>query len=217
MLKLTPDPSLTEAEAAALRAWRGSGRVPEVLAAAPPEGALLLEAIEPGTPLADAPTAVGLDAIAAMIRELHAAPAGGFEPLAERLEFIYGLARTRRPERADLVERSRRAALRLDASAGERVLLHGDLHPANVLDGGTGRGPVAIDPRACVGDPAVDLADWALLGPLDAASVARRAARLARRAGADPTRALAWVRCTVVLMGLARPMDPALAALAEEV
>lgn len=36
------------------------------------------------------------------------------------------------------------------------VLLHGDLHMGNVLDGGRSRGWVAIDPKACVGDRCFD-------------------------------------------------------------
>src|SRR5205807_4200451 len=45
-----------------------------------------------------------------------------------------------------------------------RVLLHGDLHPGNVLDGGPVRGLVAIDPMVCVGDPCFDAVDFALAG-----------------------------------------------------
>jgi hypothetical protein len=36
------------------------------------------------------------------------------------------------------------------------VLLHGDLHLGNALDGGPSRGLIAIDPKACVGDPCFD-------------------------------------------------------------
>jgi streptomycin 6-kinase len=50
-------------------------------------------------------------------------------------------------------------ALRLAAEPSARVLLHGDLTPANILDGGVARGLVAIDPAPCVGDPAFDGVD----------------------------------------------------------
>ncbi|OUC96640.1 hypothetical protein CA984_14275 [Streptosporangium minutum] len=46
-------------------------------------------------------------------------------------------------------------------AAGPAGLVHGDLHPGNVLDGGP-RGLVVIDPRPCVGDPAFDAVDWVL-------------------------------------------------------
>ncbi|MDP9431131.1 MAG: phosphotransferase [Actinomycetota bacterium] len=44
-----------------------------------------------------------------------------------------------------------------------RVLCHGDLHHANVLEGASG--PVVIDPRGVWGDPALDVG-VALLNPL---------------------------------------------------
>lgn len=46
------------------------------------------------------------------------------------------------------------------ATSGPVALIHGDLHPANVLDAGPGRGAVAIDPRPGLGDPALDAIDW---------------------------------------------------------
>lgn len=54
---------------------------------------------------------------------------------------------------------ARQLARELAIDDREGALLHGDLHPGNVLDGGT-RGLVAIDPRSCVGDPAFDVVDW---------------------------------------------------------
>jgi hypothetical protein len=58
---------------------------------------------------------------------------------------------------------------------GDR-LLHVDLHPLNVMV--TRRGPVVIDwPRACAGDPDVDVAlTWVLMasGEVDAGAVMRR-------------------------------------------
>ncbi|WP_432046784.1 aminoglycoside phosphotransferase family protein [Streptomyces asiaticus] len=44
------------------------------------------------------------------------------------------------------------------------VLLHGDLHLGNVLGGGAGRGLMAIDPKACVGDPCIDAVDYVVAG-----------------------------------------------------
>ncbi|MGZ8761136.1 MAG: aminoglycoside phosphotransferase family protein [Aeromicrobium sp.] len=40
--------------------------------------------------------------------------------------------------------------------ASPSVLLHGDLTPSNILDGGAERGLVAIDPAPCLGDAAFD-------------------------------------------------------------
>nr|WP_225882432.1 aminoglycoside phosphotransferase family protein [Streptomyces aureocirculatus] len=50
-------------------------------------------------------------------------------------------------------------ALRATAGDGsDHRLLHGDLHLGNVLDGGQ-RGLMAIDPKACAGDPCFDAVD----------------------------------------------------------
>ncbi|MCP2255363.1 streptomycin 6-kinase [Prauserella aidingensis] len=69
ILKLTPDPAIARTEAAALRLWQPSGRVPAVYADA--GDALLLEAMPSETTLADAATAPALRDVAALIRDLH--------------------------------------------------------------------------------------------------------------------------------------------------
>lgn len=57
------------------------------------------------------------------------------------------------------LERGRRRAHQLVAAERDCVLLHGDLHPGNVLVDER-RGLVAIDPRPCIGAPAFDVVDW---------------------------------------------------------
>lgn len=51
------------------------------------------------------------------------------------------------------------------------VLLHGDLHPGNVLDGGAERGLMATGPKACVGDPVDSADDHTLAAPPPQADV----------------------------------------------
>ncbi|MEU8890482.1 aminoglycoside phosphotransferase family protein [Streptomyces sp. NPDC048442] len=53
---------------------------------------------------------------------------------------------------------------RLLETEGVTVLLHGDLHLGNVLDGGAERGLMAVGPKACVGDPCFDAVDYVLAG-----------------------------------------------------
>jgi streptomycin 6-kinase len=210
VLKLSPELELAADEARALRAWAPTGRVPAVWEHE--GGALLLEAIVPGTVVERA----ALTDIAALLEDLHAAPPGGlppapprgfsrpppgglpsalpgglphappgglppdgFPPLSERVEFVYDLwiPRCQGVARADL-DRARELALELAASyAGPAALVHGDLHPGNVLLGS--RGLVAVDPRACAGDPAFDAIDWVLWHAEDRAEVERRAHELA--------------------------------------
>jgi streptomycin 6-kinase len=171
VLKLTPEPALARAEAAALRTWAASGRVPELWAVDESAGALLLEAISSQIPLSETEAIHPINDVIAMLHALHAVEPHALpeaEPLQQRVQFIFDLwiARCRKNPAVSarvppsLLQRGRDLALSLAAERSTRVLLHGDLHPGNVLDGGTARGLVAIDPRPSVGDPAFDAIDW---------------------------------------------------------
>ncbi|MFJ6673637.1 aminoglycoside phosphotransferase family protein [Actinosynnema sp. NPDC091369] len=155
VLKVTPEPPIAAQEVAALRAWEPSPRMVRVLEADPARGALLLEGLVPGTPAADGP------GLAEVLRELHIAPPEGFPPLSERVDFLFGVLRRRHAGDHDAAH-ARAAELARDRVPA--TLLHGDLHFGNVLDAGA-RGLVAIDPRPCVGDPAVDAVDFAYASP----------------------------------------------------
>ena len=209
VLKVSPDRSLIMTEAAALEVWRASGRVPELFEFDEEGGALLMEALRPGTALTGGLNRSRLREVVGLVRDLHAGAGektlARFPPLLERVEFIFEFwgKRLRKPEVAAVIpqglpERSLAAARKLATRSGHRVLLHGDLHVRNVLDGGPDRGFVAIDPRACVGDPAFDLIDWVFAEDGETA-LARRADRLAEEAGVDPSSLLAWCGCTALL------------------
>jgi streptomycin 6-kinase len=227
MLKLTPDAELGGAEAVALRRWEPSGRVPAVWGHDAALGALLLEAIPDETPLAERRAAVDLDEVASLIGDLHRgglpADTDNWERLAERVEFIFehwiqrhgrrGEAVTRAVP-VDRLRRGRLLARELAADTGEPVLLHGDLHPGNVLDGGAVRGLVAIDPRPCVGDAAVDAVDWVFWSADDPAAWKSRSRHLATELGLDPERL--WVWCTAFAAMLATA-EAARGASAEQV
>jgi streptomycin 6-kinase len=53
VLKLTPDPSVADTEAAVLRAWAVNPHAVDLLVADAEPGALLLEKLEPGTKLSN--------------------------------------------------------------------------------------------------------------------------------------------------------------------
>jgi streptomycin 6-kinase len=166
ILKLAVEPGLGRIEARALRSWAPSGRVPTVLADDESSGALLLEAL-PDV----APAAVTVHDVAGLIGDLHrAGDPAGFPPLSERVAFIFGTGP------------GHELARRLAAEPVEAVLLHGDLHPANVLDAGR---LVAIDPRPGVGDPAFDAVDWVDRAGLDVDDLGAALA-------VDPARIRAW-------------------------
>ncbi|MEU3274592.1 aminoglycoside phosphotransferase family protein [Saccharomonospora sp. NPDC006951] len=186
VLKLTPGAGIAEAEAEALRQWASSGRVPEVWES--DTGAVLLEAVSPSHPGPE----VELSEVAALIRDLHAAgdPSAATRDLRERIEFIFGLYRRRHPEARGLAE-GKALALRLAAHPPRRVLLHGDLHPGNVL-ADPARGLIAIDPRPCSGDPAVDAVDWVFLSATSARAWRPRCSELASALDLGEDRLWAW-------------------------
>lgn len=149
-------------EAAALAAFDGHGAV-RLLDHDADRGALLLELAEPGT-LAralvphddDAATAVAVD----VLLRLHIAPvpAHGLPDLhTERQAFVrhLDLFPGDTPLPRQWVELALRLFDRLCATAGRRVVLHGDLHHDNILRGRDGW--VAIDPHGWVGDPGFDV------------------------------------------------------------
>jgi streptomycin 6-kinase len=123
-----------------------------------------------------------------------------YRPLEERAAYLFesGLSNyVRRPDLHALIprplyDRGRRAAARLAADRVATVVLHGDLTPANILDGGPERGLVAVDPAPCLGDPAFDAIDLLLWRPEDADSFTTRADQLAAALGVDADRLLRW-------------------------
>jgi streptomycin 6-kinase len=189
VLKLSPEAELAAEEARALRAWGPTGRVPAVWEY---EGdALLLEAVEPGTAIREGPRRDSAQ-LRALLDGLHTAPGEGFPPLAERVEFIYAHWMPRAPGiSTDDLELARDLAATYE---GPPALLHGDLHLGNVLD--SSRGLVAIDPRACAGDPDFDAVDFVLWG---AASRSEADARIPALA-TDPERLLRWCAAFVPLI-----------------
>jgi streptomycin 6-kinase len=133
--------------------------------------------------------------------------------LAERIEFIFEhwierhARRGGAVTRAVPVDRLRRGhplARALVADGGAPVLLHGDLHPGNVLDGGAARGLVAIDPRRCVGGAAFDTVDWVFWRVDEPSGWQPRSSALARTLGADPERVWAWCAAVAALLAASR-------------
>jgi streptomycin 6-kinase len=210
VLKLCPELPRVADEAAALASWSGA-QVPAVLGVDEGAGALLLEAIEPGTPLAETAREPDVAALGALMASLHERGAAdpSFHPVTARLEHLFDTTRTlydREPGLVEIVppdvyERSREVALRLAADAAPLVLLHGDFTPVNILDGGD-RGFVAIDPAPCLGDAAFDAVDLVFWGAHD--GFVARAEPLARAMGAEPGRLLDWCAACAAMVALER-------------
>jgi streptomycin 6-kinase len=201
VLKISPDRRRVLDEAAALRRWR-TVHVPAVLAVDERAGALLIEAIEPGTPLIESSGYPSAESVASLLRSLHAdgEPDPVYRPVADRIAYLFESSRKLyewKPAFAELIpperyERSRELALRLAAGGSRTVLLHGDLTPVNILDGGDKRGLVAIDPAPCVGDPAFDAIDLVLWRADDVGTITSRVEELAPAIGAEAGRLREW-------------------------
>jgi streptomycin 6-kinase len=225
MLKLTPDLKIAADEATALDLWSASPHVVQLHDADPGRGALLLERVSPGTRLQDEPDRWPLADVAPMLTDLWR-PAwisarSGLPNLRDRVKFTFDLTRVRlarHPAAArhippGLVEASEIAAGAL-VKDGPVGLVHGDLHPGNVLRGGSGRGVVAIDPRPCLGDRAFDAVDWVLASGGSKAAMQQRVDWLALHVdGLGAERAWAWSQALAVVVAVSllahREDDPA--------
>ncbi|GHH88786.1 aminoglycoside O-phosphotransferase [Streptomyces sulfonofaciens] len=211
-LKLTPEPLIAREEAEALRAWADAPSVVTLLAADLAAGALLLENVEPGVPVRQ--LIWHLPEVAALLRDLRVSPPVPGEhsvlrPLSHRIGFLFDLAARRlaaartSPVAPTVLGQARAAALEL-AAGGPVGLVHGDLHPANVLSG-PGARMVAIDPRPTWGDPDFDAVDWVLGGVADPAMLERRIEELAALVpDLSPQRVLDWCRALTVLLAVPR-------------
>lgn len=214
-LKLTPEPGIAIDEAAALQAWASSQHAVKLLDADQERGALLLERVIPGDRLADEHDRWPLHEVAPLLQDLWQPPSQlpdktTLPGLRERADFIFDLTLQRlyrNPAVAErvsteLVERSRAIARALTEEEPVR-LLHGDLHPGNVLRGSGTRGLVAIDPRPCLGDPGFDAVDWLLADGGGEPAVHSRIHWLASRTDVlDPDRAWTWCQALAVVLAV---------------
>jgi streptomycin 6-kinase len=202
VLKISPDRERVAKEIAGLAHW-STTHVPTVLRTGPSMGALLMEEIEPGTPLQDSGTYPALSDVAQLLTAIHTQGTRDlpFPSVADRVAYLFASwARERQSDPTqvalvppELFDRGRRLALRLAQESSPTVLLHGDFTPVNILDGGE-RGLVAIDPAPCLGDPAFDVIDLVFWQAGDLDTISRRAEVLAPTIGVEAARLLDW--CT---------------------
>ncbi|MEE2038375.1 aminoglycoside phosphotransferase family protein [Nocardiopsis sp. CT-R113] len=214
VLKLSPESGLAVSEARMLRMWADSHRVPLVWGLDDDRGAVLMERID-GDTIASRGTVPSMETVGALIAQLHATdvPAGELaelRPLTSRVQFVFDFWNRERGEgpAAEVVPVSamhRGFCRARDLANGtvDVVPVHGDLHPGNVIDGGA-RGLVAVDPRACLGDGAVDAVDWALWKATGVAEVERRVQVLSEAMDVDADRMFEWVRAFAPCQAVAK-------------
>jgi streptomycin 6-kinase len=211
VLKASPDRARLANEAAALAHWPAD-HVPSVIAVDNALGALLMEAIDPATPLSELAKDPEPAAVAELLNALHEAVVAGdaYPPLLQRITHLFTSGTMPYEHQPDLIEsippelyeRGRRLANRLADDRAPPTLLHGDLTPRNILDGGDTRGLVAIDPAPCVGDAAFDAVDLVFWRATDLETIAARARQLAPAIGVTATRVLDWCSAFAAMVAL---------------
>jgi streptomycin 6-kinase len=210
VLKLTPDRSIAEAEAIALRAWARTPHAVDMIGSEPEAGVLLLDRVTPGTKaaaLAALPSLEDFAELLAGLRDADGQDVATLVPSAEGVEFIYGLIARRAGDPyvsrfvpPDMVARGHALACKLTAGTADDGLVHGDLHLFNILDGGPVRGLVAIDPRPSCGDRTWDAIDIALARVTSADELDDRISRItALVPGLNAGRLRQWCQATAVI------------------
>jgi streptomycin 6-kinase len=191
----------TRHEPDALRLWDGDGAV-RLVDAEPARGALLLERLEPGTPLADHPDRSEATGIACSLLKRLWRPVPDGHPfplvrdLAARLadELPGRFVRQDRPFDERLLRRAVDLCRGLAASSEEAVLANRDFHLWNVL--AAEREPwLVIDPKPLVGERAFDtghLLRTLLPERLDVGSVDTIVSRLANELELEPAHVGRW-------------------------
>lgn len=174
--------------------WQGEGAV-RVLAEA--DGVLLLERAMGPRSLAAMARAGGDDEatriLCAVTRRLHGHAARPPDHLVPLEEWFGPLLQWVGADKS--IAQGRAVAIELLTARQERVVLHGDIHHENVLDGGP-RGWLAIDPKGLWGDRAFDFVNI-LRNPDDKAALVpgrflHRVERISQAAGLDRDRLLRW-------------------------
>jgi streptomycin 6-kinase len=186
-----------------LMAWWGGDGAARVLEQ---DGAALLIERAVGPRSLVAMVADGHDAeasriLCAVVRRLHAprpSPPPDLMPLSLWFEMLAPAANAL----GGLLREANAAAQRLLSSPRDVVALHGDIHHANVLDGGE-RGWLAIDPKGLLGERTFDFVN--ILRNPDAATAlapgrfSRQVEFLAQAAALDRRRLVEW---TLAFAGL---------------
>jgi streptomycin 6-kinase len=211
VLKLTPDRALLTKQVEMLRVFASSGRVPAVLSTDVEAGAMVLEEVLHGTEAEDMPETSLPQLWGELLAALHtvAPPAQWPWDLRGRCDeaFVRIGRRLSEPAIGARIHQAtwqrsiRRCETLLDTQT-TLVLLHGDLHLGNALDGGPSRGLVAIDPKACIGDPCFDAVDYAVAGA-GHEGVETRCQLVATACGLDADRLYAWSRVIAPMAAIA--------------
>ncbi len=198
-------------EAEAMRLFDGHG-IAQLLECDPGNEVMLLERLEPGTPLSTLEDDEEATSCAAAVMHQLWRTAPQEHPFPTVARWGAGFARLRQyygggngPFPAALLEEAETLFAELTASMAEPALLHGDLHHDNIL--AARREPwLAIDPKGLVGEPAYETGallrnplPQLLERPQPGRVLARRVDQLAGELGFDRERVRGWGLSQAVL------------------
>jgi streptomycin 6-kinase len=201
-------------EAAALSLFDGAGAA-RLLDHDAPRGILLMERVTPGTPLFKLQADIEATRTAArLMRRLWRAPPAGHS-FPTLTVWFRAFARLRNrfdggsgPFPSELVARAEHTFAELQSSSESSVLLHGDLHHANVLLSEE-KGWAAIDPKGICGDAGYEVGPFMLNqlpdGSSDSATVEilkRRLSIFSDELQMSRGRLARWSFCHAVLSAL---------------
>jgi streptomycin 6-kinase len=199
-------------EMEALRHWAGYGAV-ALLDSDPDAGVMLLETLQPGTPLVTIEDDEAATRIFAQVARQLWRPLPPQHTFDSVHRLAKGLSRLRTryngqtgPLPKALVETAETLFTELLASQAEPVLLHGDLHHWNILSANSAatREPwLAIDPQGTAGEPCYEVGAW-LRNPLPGLFDKPNPERLLARRIDILTEALGFDRQRIIGWGLAQ-------------
>jgi streptomycin 6-kinase len=198
-------------EAEALRLFDGHGMV-HLLDYDINDKVLLIERLEPGTPLSELEDDEEATSHAATVMRQLWTPAPSGHPFPSVIDWGRGFTRLRHyykggngPFPAVILQEAESLFAELSASMTESVLLHGDLHHENIL--AAERAPwLGIDPKGVIGEPAYEtgaLLRNRLPNLLDAPQavriLTRRIDQLSEQLNLDRTQVRNWAMAQAVL------------------
>ena len=197
----------TEHEGDALEAWGGDGAV-RLLARDRARHALLLERCRPGTSLESVDPDAALDVVVGLLPRLWLPAASPFRPLAEEAAWWLSYLEERwlaagKPFERLLLHAAVSALEELGPTQGEQVLVHQDLHGANVLR--AEREPwLVIDPKPLAGEREFAVAPLVRSFELGHSrrAVHHRLDRLTSELGLDRERARLWTIGQTIAWGV---------------
>lgn len=204
VLKIGIEHDLLKKEVAALKFFANYGAVKLIDSC---EGALLMQKSIPGTSLMSYFSdrdEEAMEITAKVIKKLHSAKFfdGLFQDIDVLLADLYAENSDCIPDR--LLQKARRFAEHLQKTTERKAILHGDLHPDNIIkDGDEWK---VIDPQAVVGDPIYELSSYKI-NPIDelgqhpnAMEISRnRIAKFSQLMDCDPKRLVQWTFVKTVL------------------